>query len=358
MDNFRSSGIFLSKKTVVILVMNITKEQMRKLMWEQKVETLKNNRDVVLEYLEAYRNNLTLSCDLMNDEIGIVVCSRKSEVSMWNAFTHLTTSLPFRGSLGRSLKFFAVCNGHILGMVNMRSAPAQCGLRDEYLGWSHADKWKEYRMNTIFDIGVCVSTRRYADFLTGKMLVYIAFSDEIVNQLKEKYVRRRPSFDLGDMAIRDDGILGYMVTSLYGKNSMYNRIPFLKYLGKSKGYSGIYLSDEEWKKVRREFRRVFPDKLLPLKFQAIDRLSIHYKKQGKEFPYAVSNAAWQRGVYFGHLKDAGKPLAEMVEDWRSRWFAKRVLSIDHDREETVKGELCRVDELVSLLHYGRSGIFF
>lgn len=346
--------IFFAQK---LQVMEITKDEMRKLMWEQKVETLKNNHDLILEYLDTYKNNLVTSCDLMNDEIRIIVCNQKSQISMWNAFTHLTTSLPFRGSLGRSLKFFVVCGDHILGMVNMRSAPSQCGLRDKYLGWSHADKWKSYKMNTIFDMGVCVSTRRYADFLTGKLLVYVAFSNEVANQLKIKYTRRQVSFDLEGVGIKDDKILGYMVTSLYGKSSIYNRIPFLKYLGKSKGFSGIYLSDNEWQKVKKEFMKAFPRKALPLKFQTIDRLAIHYKKQGKEFPYEFRNTAWQRGVYFGHLKDAGKSLIEMVEDWRTRWFVKRVANIDYDSKETIKNELHRIDEL-ALLHYEHSGMFF
>ncbi len=340
--------------------MEITKDQMRDLMWEQKAETLRNDRDSILEHLGAYRNNLALSCDLMNDEVRIVVCRRKSEVLMWNAYTHLTTSLPFRGSLGRSLKFFVECNGHVLGMVNMRSAPAQCDLRDKYLGWSHADKWKEYKMNSIFDIGVCVSTRKYANLLTGKLLVYAAFSANIVSQLRKKYDRKRSSFDLEGIDAKDDGILGYMVTSLYGKSSIYNRIPFLKYLGNSKGYSGIYLSDDEWQNVKKEFREVFPGKLLPLKFQVIDRLSIHYKKRGKEFPYMVRNTAWRRGVYFGHLRDAGKPLVEMIGDWRERWFLKRSASIDYDSKETVKNELSRIDELVSFLRSERNkkGLFY
>ena len=323
-------------------------------MWEQKAETLRSNRDVILEYLDLYRNNLTLSCDLMDDEVRIVVCRRKSEVSMWNAYTHLTTSLPFRGSLGRSLKFFVECNGHVLGMVNMRSAPAQCGLRDKYLGWSHADKWKEYKMNSIFDIGVCVSTRKYADLLTGKLLVYAAFSAEIVNQLKKKYDRKRSSFDLEGIGVKDDGgILGYMVTSLYGKSSIYNRIPFLKYLGNSKGYSGIYLSDDEWQKAKKEFKKHFPGQPIPLRFQAIERLATERK-----LPYVKRSTAWQRGIYFGYLKDAGKPLVEMVEDWRKRWFLKRIASIIHDSDKTMKNELHRIDELIPFLHSKRVGRFF
>ena len=322
-------------------------------MWEQKAETLKNNRVAILEYLDAYKNNLILSCNLMDDEIQIIVCNRKSEISMWNAFTHLTTSLPFRGSLGRSLKFFVVCNGHILGMVNMRSAPAQCDLRDKYLGWTHADKWKKYKMNSIFDIGVCVSTRKYADFLTGKLLVYAAFSDGIAKQLKEKYNKKRKSFNLGRVIAKNDDLLGYMVTSLYGKSSIYNRIPFLKYLGKSKGYSGIYLSDDEWQKIKKEFRKYFPGQPLPLKFQAVERLVTE-----KKLLYTKSSAIWQRGIYFGYLKDAGKMLTKMVEDWRGRWLLKRIASIDRNDKETIKNELCRIDKLVSFLQHKRSGMFF
>lgn len=335
------------------------KDEMRQLMFTQKLSVLDKRRNLIGEFLDMYKENLNIKCDLMNDEIKIVYCLSPPKGRLWNAFTHLTTSLPFRDGYGRRVKIFVTCNDHILGMLCMRSPPGTNQLRDEYLGWTHEIKWKKDRaINSIYDIGVCVSTRMYANHLTGKLLVYAAFSDEVATFLEKRYSGKETNldgnFDDGVVKDSEEKLLGYMTTSLYGKSSIYNRIPFLKYLGLSKGFSGVYLTEQQWIEVRRDFLEKIAsrrgDKAKKVfKYQMLAELNRRAEQKGKKYKYASRNDAWRRGVYFGHLKDARKPLDEMVADWRTRWLENRLKKIKHNHKKAKVEELNRINELLDAL---------
>lgn len=285
----------------------VDKAELRNLFIEYKNETLIKNDALIKRYQDEYDNNLSKNIDLLNDYITIEICKTKEQVQKWKAFVHLTTSLPWKGAVGRQVKYFVKCNDVIIGMVHLTSPLAQCAVRDAYCNFN--DKWRD--LKHIYNIETCVAIPTWSNLLTGKLLVYTIFSNEIKEYLLHKY---------------GDEVIGFETTSLYGKSSLYNRIPFLKYLGLTEGLSAVYISDDDWKRLYAEYKRVYPNtktnRLAPVKFQIVDKLAKYYKKIGKKFPYVYSSANFKRGVYFGYCID--KSLEEQIYNWRNRWLIGRM----------------------------------
>jgi len=304
------------------------KYRLRLLFNKEKINTLKENEKLINRYKNKieYYNNIMI--DITKIKPYLYFCETKEDKQFWTAFVHLTTSLPFKSAVGRQIKIFVKDKNtdYILGMVQLTSDLAQLRVRDTYIGWSYKDKWEH--INNILNIQICVPTRRYSYLLIGKLLVYCLFSIDIVQYYLNKY---------------NDYLVGLTTTSLYGKSSMYNRIPFLKYLGLSDGMSAVYISNEEWKKILKEYYKYFPKtntkRLAPVKYQIIDKLASYYKRHfNKEFPYEYQKIEYRRGVYFGYLCKNGKDFLngkcnvpfhnvftvyDSFINWKNRWFNPR-----------------------------------
>lgn len=300
---------------------NVNKRDKRGLMYEQKQESLEKNKKLINKYRLDYDMELTSTCDLLSDNIYIQHCSNQTLKQKWTAFVHLTTSLPYRNSVGRQVKLFIVCGKSIIGMVHLTSAMAQLKLRDEYLGWSYDEKWTNKKINGIYNVQTCVSMK-YQDLLTCKLLVYCVFSKEIKSLLMNLY---------------RDKVNGIEITSLYGKSSVYNRIPFLKYLGKTEGNSAVLISDENWKKLLNEYNIRFAKKrgkaisktrLAPVKFQIINKMEEEYIRNNETFPYDYKKVEFERGVYFG--SDFDYSLNERINQWKTRWLIPRMERLRND----------------------------
>lgn len=287
--------------------MDVSKDKKKQLLEGLKQESLDKDASVISKNAPFVYTMTRTNCDLGKDGVYLEFCETKEQKDLWKTFVHLTSSLPFRGAVGRQVKLFVRTEDHILGMVHLTSPLAQMRVRDDYLGFE--DKWKQLR--GFYNIGVCVPTRKYAQALTGKLLVYCIFSNPVYQYLEEKY---------------GDRVIGFETTSLYGKSSMYNRIPFLKYLGLTDGLSAVYICDSEWAAVKREYAEVFPstktNRLAPVKFQIVDKLANYYKSKGVSFPYKYSSQSFRRGVYFGYRGDT--ELSDAVQSWRERWYYKRM----------------------------------
>lgn len=293
--------------------MNINKDELRLLFEEQKQETLKKNAVLISQWEKQYRENYDKQIDLLNDIITIEFCETKEQIQKWKAYVHMTTSLPWKGAVGRQVKYFVKCNDVIIGMVHLTSPLAQCAVRDSYCMFS--DKWQD--LKHIYNIETCVPIANYSNLLTGKLLVYTVFSNEVKQYLENKY---------------EDSVIGFETTSLYGKSSMYNRIPFFKYLGLTEGLSAVYISDDNWKKLWQEYKQVYPNtktnRLAPVKFQIVDKMAKYYKKIGKEFPYTYSSTNFKRGVYFGYCIDSS--LENQINIWRKRWLEGRIKRLSYE----------------------------
>jgi len=195
-------------------------------------------------------------------------------------------------------------------------------------------------MNGLVNIQTCVPTPEYSHLLTGKLLVYLIFTKEVADYYYNKY---------------GDHLIGVTTTSLFGKSSMYNRLKQLSYLGLSDGMSAVYIPDDEWHKLLKEYYSRFPNtqtnRLAPVKFQIIDKLAKKYKSEGRDFPYTYQSLSFRRGVYFGYMCKNGKdvllgkqdmPLYELptvhkaYNMWKDRWFVPRFSRIVESGKSPIR----------------------
>lgn len=296
----------------------------------RKKKLLKKTQPLSQDGGGHYNDNLKKNCDLLNGKITIQICKTKEEVQQWKAYVHLTTSLPWKGAVGRQVKYFVKCDDVIIGMVHLTSPLAQCAVRDAYCNFY--DKWEN--LKHIYNIETCVPTPNYSHLLTGKLLVYTVFSKEIQDYLETKY---------------GDYVMGFETTSLYGKSSMYNRLPFFKYLGLTEGLSAVYISDNDWKKIWSEYKEVYPNtktnRMAPVKFQIVDKMAKYYKKIGEKFPYEYQNVAFKRGVYFGYYVEDS--LNHQINTWRNRWLIGRMERLNDNKSKARTAQSQKSHDLFS-----------
>lgn len=275
----------------------------------------RKNKSLIEKWEKNYKAESSLDLDLMNGDITINFCESQDEKRKWKAYVFMTSSFPWRGAVGRQVKAFVRCDGVTLGMLHLTSPLAQLRVRDSYLAFDN--KWVQ--LQEFYNIETCIPMPKYAKLLTGKLLVYLVFSKDTYEYLENRY---------------NQPVTGFEVTSLYGKSSMYNRIPFLKYLGKTDGMSAIYITDSEWANLLRDYKSKFPkmkdNRMAPVKFQIVDKLSKWYQSSGERFPFNYQSDLYRRGVYVGMRKDHEMTTGDSVNEWRNRWLEKRVLRLDEN----------------------------
>ena len=115
----------------------MNKQELRSMFSEFKKETLEKNKNIIDKYRNDYNRNLEIDCDLINDEISVEICETKEQKQKWTAYVHLTTSLPYRGAVGRQVKLFVKCGNHILGMVHLVSPLAQMKVSSTFSKYSN-----------------------------------------------------------------------------------------------------------------------------------------------------------------------------------------------------------------------------
>ena len=108
-----------------------------------------------------------------------------------------------------------------LGCLTFGSDFANLESRDEYIGWSDADKFEKGKLKHTMVCSSIVPVQPFGfNFLGGKLLASLTTVKEIRDYWEEKY---------GDI------LIGNTTTSVYGSYSMYNSIPYWKKLDKTKG---------------------------------------------------------------------------------------------------------------------------
>ncbi len=157
----------------------------------------------------------------------------------------------------------------------------------------------------------------------GKLLVGIVFSKEVCDYFYQK---------------RGHYYTCVITTSLYGKSVQYDRLPFIKLIGYTKGYGikhfPIYLDikicDFYNKYIKDEIKSKILKKMIKYKkvFQFLGHNSNHILYHGE-----------QRGIYLGYISnqskdflnnkcdtfqlDNVKSLKEIAEWWKKRWAKNR-----------------------------------
>jgi hypothetical protein len=154
----------------------------------------------------------------------------------WLMLRIFTSTFQFDQNPGRFVKFLVKdeTTNKYLGVVSISSDVISISCRDEWIGWPKDVKLGGKLNNSA--IGSCiVPTQPFGyNFLGGKLVASMLTTQAVADVWERLY---------------DDVLVGLTTTSLYGGHSMYQRIPFWRELGKSKGMISIKPDDdvyEEW----------------------------------------------------------------------------------------------------------------
>ena len=183
----------------------------------------------------------------------IPVKQGSAEDADWLMLRVFTSTFQFDQNPGRFVKFLVKdeTTNKYLGVVSISSDVISISCRDEWIGWDKDVKLGGKLNNSA--IGSCiVPTQPFGyNFLGGKLVASMLVTQAVADVWEKLY---------------DDVLVGLTTTSLYGGHSMYQRIPFWKELGKSKGAISIKPDDdvyEEWHHwIKENMKQDYQDKIL------------------------------------------------------------------------------------------------
>ena len=152
----------------------------------------------------------------------------------WTLVRRLIHTMEFTANPGRNLKFYVKdkVTGKILGIICMGSDVTSLGARDEFIGWTKDNKFKDGKLKyTSIGTTICCAQPLGFNFLGGKLVAALVTSSVVRDAWKKTYGQT---------------LVGASTTSLYGIHSMYNGIPLWKTLGESKGRIALKPDDETY----------------------------------------------------------------------------------------------------------------
>ena len=167
------------------------------------------------------------------------------ESTKWAAVRRMIHTMDFTANPGRNVKINVKdrVSGKLLGQISLASDVTAMGVRDNFIGWSKDNKFKDGKLNntTIASTIVCTQPLGY-NFLGGKLIAMMTTTPEVREYWKAKY---------GNI------LIAVGTTSLYGIHSQYNGIPLFKTLGESAGKISLKPDDKfydpwhQWLKENR-----------------------------------------------------------------------------------------------------------
>ena len=255
-------------------------------------------------------NNLEQTIQEINDLEPIVEYTQDN--AKWTLLRQGISSMEFVANPGRNIKFYVkdkVSNKY-LGVICMGSDVTSLGSRDEYIGWTRDNKFKDGKLNhTAIGTSIIATQPLGYNFLGGKLVSALVTCSTIRNKWQEMY---------------DETLVGATTTALYGIHSQYNGIPHWKTLGETKGKISIKPDDsayDVWHQWLKDNKTEKYEKLVELRPNGQPQTGIKQKiiqmiYQELGIKRAKYEHGFKRGAYFANIYQNGKEFlrSEINED--------------------------------------------
>ena len=269
-------------------------------------------------------NNLEQTIQEINDLEPIVEYTQDN--AKWTLLRQGISSMEFVANPGRNIKFHVkdkVSNKY-LGVICMGSDVTSLGSRDEYIGWTRDNKFKDGKLNhTAIGTSIIATQPLGYNFLGGKLVSALVTCSTIRNKWQEMY---------------DETLVGATTTALYGIHSQYNGIPHWKTLGETKGKISIKPDDsayDVWHQWLKDNKTEKYEKLVELRPNGQPQTGIKQKiiqmiYQELGIKRAKYEHGFKRGAYYADIYENGRPFLrnEINED---ELVMKEKYKLDYDR---------------------------
>ena len=269
-------------------------------------------------------NNLEQTIQEINDMEPIVEYTQDN--AKWTLLRQGISSMEFVANPGRNIKFYVkdkVSNKY-LGVICMGSDVTSLGSRDEYIGWTRDNKFKDGKLNhTAIGTSIIATQPLGYNFLGGKLVSALVTCSTIRDKWKENY---------------NQTLVGATTTALYGIHSQYNGIPHWKTLGETKGKISIKPDDsayDVWHQWLKDNKTEKYEKLVELRPNGQPQTGIKQKiiqmiYQELGIKRAKYEHGFKRGAYYADIYENGRPFLrnEINED---ELVMKEKYKLDYDR---------------------------
>ena len=253
---------------------------------------------------DIHNYDLTISeIQNLDPYIEIVDNSNQTSVENWTLLRRLIHTMEYVANPGRNIKVIAKDRNtnKVLGMMSLGSDVTSLGVRDNYIGWTKDNKYKDGKLRCTSIGTSIVATQPFGfNFLGGKLVAMLLTDESLRQHWKKTY---------------GDELDGLTTTSIYGIHSMYNGIPLWKTLGESAGKMSLKPDDSvykpwmEWMKDERadDYKRIMTQKEgvsgppTGVKMQIIGYI---FKELG--IRKADYDHGFKRGVYFSSFYENGR----------------------------------------------------
>ena len=255
-------------------------------------------------------NKLEQTIQEINDMEPIVEYTQDN--AKWTLLRQGISSMEFVANPGRNIKFYVkdkVSNKY-LGVICMGSDVTSLGSRDEYIGWTRDNKFKDGKLNhTAIGTSIIATQPLGYNFLGGKLVSALVTCSTIRDKWQEMY---------------NETLVGATTTALYGIHSQYNGIPHWKTLGETKGKISIKPDDsayDVWHQWLKDNKTEKYEKLVELRPNGQPQTGIKQKiiqmiYQELGIKRAKYEHGFKRGAYFANIYQNGKEFlrSEINED--------------------------------------------
>ena len=269
-------------------------------------------------------NNLEQTIQEINDLEPIVEYTQDN--AKWTLLRQGISSMEFVANPGRNIKFYVkdkVSNKY-LGVICMGSDVTSLGSRDEYIGWTRDNKFKDGKLNhTAIGTSIIATQPLGYNFLGGKLVSALVTCSTIRDKWQEMY---------------NETLVGATTTALYGIHSQYNGIPHWKTLGETKGKISIKPDDsayDVWHQWLKDNKTEKYEKLVELRPNGQPQTGIKQKiiqmiYQELGIKRAKYEHGFKRGAYYADIYENGRPFLrnEINED---ELVMKEKYKLDYDR---------------------------
>ena len=269
-------------------------------------------------------NNLEQTIQEINDLEPIVEYTQDN--AKWTLLRQGISSMEFVANPGRNIKFYVkdkVSNKY-LGVICMGSDVTSLGSRDEYIGWTRDNKFKDGKLNhTAIGTSIIATQPLGYNFLGGKLVSALVTCSTIRDKWQEMY---------------DETLVGATTTALYAIHSQYNGIPHWKTLGETKGKISIKPDDsayDVWHQWLKDNKTEKYEKLVELRPNGQPQTGIKQKiiqmiYQELGIKRAKYEHGFKRGAYYADIYENGRPFLrnEINED---ELVMKEKYKLDYDR---------------------------
>ena len=321
-----------------------SRERQRRILARWKQKSPQEEQNWLRARAPAFVRELGTGSELQVNRITPVLnpCRNQQDHELFR-FLNATWSAPQGRYLGRRLRIIVRDHGHaghpVIGILSLGSSIVGCRERDAYIGWSPAQK--RQNLVSIMDITVLGALPPYSFLLGGKLMCYVAASDQVRNYYKNRYKGRKTE-QLGRCA---DDLALLVTSSLFGRSALYNRVRYdgedlFEPAGSTGGFGTLHLSDTTITLMKQYLERKgalpanrFGDgpnwkmRLVRIGCEALGlghEAVLHHGLQKTLYVVrtAHNSLEYLRGES-PELKYCRRPMKQLVEYWKERWLQPR-----------------------------------